>query len=288
MAIAFQCSHCNHSLRVPDDVAGKRIKCPKCQQVLRIPGPSEELSEDKQSPDEKQVGTEPLLQLKTPDGSVYGPVPRDEMDRWLNEGRITAQCELLDEQGNHRHWASELYPQLSNVASPPPPPPSDAGSQPAPVTVYPVASSLAPSTSPLPKKPWHTDDVQLRHARGDAEAAVPRFRPRSYPAMNLTSRFYRALGWILVFVGGIAAFFFSVIYVGGTIMSADQGPSELLVPLALGFAALVGGAIYLAAMVITLWAAAEAIKCLLDIQDNSHRCSFYLQNLQQREHEDTP
>jgi phage FluMu protein Com len=243
MAIAFQCSHCNHSLRVPDDVAGKRIKCPKCQQVLRIPGSSEDPTEDKQRPPEEQTGPEPLLQLKTPDGNVYGPVPRDEMDRWLHEGRITAQCELLDGQGTHWRWASELYPQLSSVANPPPPPPSDAGSQAAAVTVYPVATSLTPPTSPLPKKAWHTDDARLRHGRSDAEAAVPRFRPRSYPAMNLTSRFYRALGWILIFVGGIAAFFFSVIYVGGTIMSADEGPSELLVPLALGFAALVGGAI---------------------------------------------
>jgi phage FluMu protein Com len=276
MAIAFPCSHCSHSLRVPDDVAGKRIKCPKCQQILRIPGPSEE-----------QTGTEPLLQLKTPDGHVYGPVPREEMDRWMHEGRITDRCELLDEQGNHRQWASECYPQLSSV-NPPPPTSSDAGSPTAPVTVYPVASSFMPPTSPLPKTSWHTDDTQLRQVHSDSEAVVPRFRPRSYPALNLTSRFYRALGWVLVFVGGIAAFFFSVIYVGGMILSTDEGQSELLVPLALGFAALVGGAIYLAAMVITLWAAAEAIKCLLDIQDNSHRCSFYLQNFQKREQEDTP
>jgi uncharacterized membrane protein len=43
MAIEFRCSSCDRLLRVPDEAAGKRAKCPQCGVVLSIPlgeGPS--------------------------------------------------------------------------------------------------------------------------------------------------------------------------------------------------------------------------------------------------------
>ena len=36
MAIKFSCS-CGHAMSVPDNLAGKSGKCPKCQQVLKVP-----------------------------------------------------------------------------------------------------------------------------------------------------------------------------------------------------------------------------------------------------------
>ncbi len=39
--ISFQCSKCNNSLRVSDDKAGKRAKCPNCAEVLTIPAGSD-------------------------------------------------------------------------------------------------------------------------------------------------------------------------------------------------------------------------------------------------------
>ncbi|MHC4083760.1 MAG: TFIIB-type zinc ribbon-containing protein [Planctomycetota bacterium] len=36
--IEFKCSHCGRSIRVRDDYAGKRGKCPSCGQVIQIPG----------------------------------------------------------------------------------------------------------------------------------------------------------------------------------------------------------------------------------------------------------
>jgi phage FluMu protein Com len=286
MAIAFHCTHCNHALRVPDDVAGKRIKCPKCQQVLRIPEtagqPAEEPSPTGSQPEDAQ----PLLQLKTPDGSVYGPVTRSEMDGWLHEGRVTADCELLDERGNHWRWAGEVYRQLQTAATPPPPPPS--GIEPVkPVTVHPVAPGLAPPASAA-AEPWApSGEPNVRHSHAATEPVAPRFRPRSYPAMLLTSRFYRAIGWVLIFVGGIGAFFSGVILIGGPVMTGQLGEAGL-VSIMLGLAGLVVGAIVIATWVITFWFAAEAIRCLIDIEDNSHRCAFYLQDLQRREQDESP
>ena len=37
MAITFSCNSCGNKLRVADENAGKRAKCPKCQTILRIP-----------------------------------------------------------------------------------------------------------------------------------------------------------------------------------------------------------------------------------------------------------
>ncbi|MFQ3652148.1 MAG: hypothetical protein SNJ75_17655, partial [Gemmataceae bacterium] len=37
MAIEFDCEQCGKSLRVRDDLAGKRIKCPACAAVIVVP-----------------------------------------------------------------------------------------------------------------------------------------------------------------------------------------------------------------------------------------------------------
>ena len=277
MAIVFHCIGCNHVLRVPEDVAGKRIKCPQCHEVLRIPETSEEhLAEAMPSHPPHAVGAEPMLQLKTPDGNVYGPVPRSDMDRWLAEGRITAQCELLDEQGQHWRWATEVYPQLTAVATPPPPPPPGGMGPTSPVTVVPVAPA---STAPASASPWQaapTDAMPSRPFRSKSENAMPSFRSRTYPAMLLTSRFYRALGWLLVFAAGFAAC--AVIVIGILAMSTSEEGSESSQLLLWAIPGLLVGGVCVTAMVITLWFAAEAIKCLLDIEDNSHRCSHYFEN----------
>ncbi len=40
MSIEFACVHCGQKLRVSDDSAGKKAKCPKCSQLNEIPSPS--------------------------------------------------------------------------------------------------------------------------------------------------------------------------------------------------------------------------------------------------------
>jgi hypothetical protein len=37
MAIAVECKFCGHKLRVPDNAAGKKIRCPKCNRVIEVP-----------------------------------------------------------------------------------------------------------------------------------------------------------------------------------------------------------------------------------------------------------
>lgn len=290
MAIVFSCNQCNHRLRVPEDVAGKRIKCPQCQQVLRIPEASQASLADQAEPQPTQTPpTEPseedrLLQLKTPDGSIYGPVSRDEMDQWFSEGRITELCELLDQQGNHWRWANQVYPSLDTTS--PPPPPTEEPSQAIPVTVHPNAASATAAASASSGQPPLAEAILPAAGTTENDHLTPRFRARSYPTMNLTIRFYRALGWILIFLGAVGAFFFSVIFIGGVMVSDQLEDFQRVMFILQGLAALIGGAIVMVTLVVTVWFAAEAIRCLQDIEDNSHRCSFYLHLLQQRSTDD--
>ena len=50
--------------------------------------------------------------LKTPDGQIYGPVSKPELDEWVEQGRVSATC-LVRAEGT-MHWQASivLYPQL--------------------------------------------------------------------------------------------------------------------------------------------------------------------------------
>jgi hypothetical protein len=37
MAIRFECPHCNHGCKAPEDTAGKKSVCPNCKQEVIIP-----------------------------------------------------------------------------------------------------------------------------------------------------------------------------------------------------------------------------------------------------------
>ena len=35
--IAFKCTKCNHSYQVPDDYAGKKVRCKECKEINAVP-----------------------------------------------------------------------------------------------------------------------------------------------------------------------------------------------------------------------------------------------------------
>jgi len=45
MTISLRCTGCQSTLKLRDELAGKRVKCPRCQTVLLVPQPEEELVE---------------------------------------------------------------------------------------------------------------------------------------------------------------------------------------------------------------------------------------------------
>jgi hypothetical protein len=51
--------------------------------------------------------------MKTPEGQIYGPVNKHELDRWLSEGRITADCQLRNGSDGPWHSADQMYGVLA-------------------------------------------------------------------------------------------------------------------------------------------------------------------------------
>jgi phage FluMu protein Com len=137
MPVQFTCEHCGKTLRVREELVGKRVKCPKCQGIVRVPA---EVA-IKEAPEESWF-------LQTEDGETYGPVRRTELDRWLEEGRITADCQVLKEGSDQWHGAPDLYPRLAPETTPAAPakssPPNPQRSQ------APQIPAAAASVQPTP------------------------------------------------------------------------------------------------------------------------------------------
>lgn len=135
MPIQVSCSACAGKYRVPDNVAGKKIRCPKCKEVIQVPAAADDAAKPTipasqpaaqsksaapKTPAAAPKPAKPAVEnwyLKTEDGESYGPVPRAELDSWYAEGRVTTECQLLREGSDQWQWASELYPELDAASA---------------------------------------------------------------------------------------------------------------------------------------------------------------------------
>lgn len=68
MPLALTCPHCSHSLKLKDEFAGKRGKCPKCQGTIHVPAP--------ESPALMPVGQEVPVEVSRHAGTIATPSPQ--------------------------------------------------------------------------------------------------------------------------------------------------------------------------------------------------------------------
>lgn len=140
MPIESICQSCSKRLRVADEHAGKLARCPHCNSIYTVPTPSGGTLPSATSADPMRPltplstpapqdlpgaapapgslfggGASPssMWRMKTPSGLVYGPVSKTELDRWMAEGRITAECQLMADGGTLWFPAEQIYPQLT-------------------------------------------------------------------------------------------------------------------------------------------------------------------------------
>jgi hypothetical protein len=117
MPIETICQTCASKLRVADQYAGKKARCPQCGTIYVVPGyvvpkPSEAVPSGLAETIYKPPLETEKWQVRTPDGRVYGPVPKSELDQWVTEGRIPPEAALQNESASFWRPASEVYPQL--------------------------------------------------------------------------------------------------------------------------------------------------------------------------------
>jgi len=149
MPIETKCPGCERLLRVPDEHAGKQARCPACNTIYVVPGGAAA------SPDTPPVETDDLWYMRTPEGQVYGPIVKTELDRWLAEGRISAECTLRPESDSEFRPADEYYGALS--PQPYMPTSSTASS---PVRAAPAQQAATPPFAP------RTDSYSIPHRGG--------------------------------------------------------------------------------------------------------------------------
>jgi len=132
MPIEVSCGACQHQIRVPDKYAGKKVKCPKCEATIAVPAGASQATPVQPTPTPAKpapapVRSRPAAQvpqaaapgwfMKAADGQEYGPVDQAQLDRWVTEGRIDDNCQLLREDWDQWRWAQEIFPQLTPAAA---------------------------------------------------------------------------------------------------------------------------------------------------------------------------
>ena len=67
--IKFRCPSCNQKLGVPDEYAGKRVRCTRCKEATQVPQP--------ELPVLEEIAVAPALELETGD-EIGGDMSADE------------------------------------------------------------------------------------------------------------------------------------------------------------------------------------------------------------------
>lgn len=122
MSIEFRCTTCGRLLRVSDEHAGQIARCPKCETDLTVPrqtqlsdlAPRE--AEPKTTPESAStVDSGRPWYIHLPSGQRDGPMTRAELDRRMAEGKLTRNCQVLQEGWDKWKWADEIFPALANA-----------------------------------------------------------------------------------------------------------------------------------------------------------------------------
>jgi hypothetical protein len=132
MPIEFACQ-CGKRYRVSDEHAGKRTQCKVCGAVVKIPGTrtadashSSISGSNLRESSAAALSAAPAVQpapraperwyVFSHDAQQYGPVSREELDQWAQDGRITNLCQVIQEGWPEWVPAVNYYPHLAAPA----------------------------------------------------------------------------------------------------------------------------------------------------------------------------
>ncbi|MGE3778285.1 MAG: DUF4190 domain-containing protein [Pirellulaceae bacterium] len=112
MHIESICPGCQRKLRVDAAYAGQSARCPHCHSVYEVPQPD---AVPAAPPSDRWF-------LRVPEGRTYGPVQRRTLDQWVDEGRVSDDCQLMVEADGVWHSPVADYPVLAPAPAPLPAP----------------------------------------------------------------------------------------------------------------------------------------------------------------------
>lgn len=75
MSIQVTCPSCDRSFKARDDYAGKRVKCPKCRDVIEVPAVAEPSEDDERKPERPPVRKPPVRGAAVPPPAAVMPPP---------------------------------------------------------------------------------------------------------------------------------------------------------------------------------------------------------------------
>src|SRR3954452_167723 len=112
MPLTVVCSSCRSRLSVPDRVAGKKVKCPKCQAMVPVPAPEvlEEVEELEEVAERPKAAIKAVRPASAQTGGARRPMRDDdeEEDRprkrqsVLEEAEVDEEAELDEEADEDR------------------------------------------------------------------------------------------------------------------------------------------------------------------------------------------
>ena len=210
MPLEIECPACQRKFRVPDSAAGKKIRCPKCQGAIEVPGSATAAA--------PATGNGEWY-LKDEEGNSYGPVSRLALEQWLEDGRITADCQLLAVGSQQWQWASEQFPELDDETDEdeqeedePPEPATQVTADETRPAWSPAALSIGPAkatASPAVETPAPIVTPQAPVTIKQAPAAIPQAEGQSR-----SSRSKAIAGLLGIFLGPLGTHRFYLGYWG--------------------------------------------------------------------------
>ena len=131
MFIERSCPACGIVLRIDSAHAGRDVRCPECQAVFAadedaVRGAEFELSRPtspavpaspSSAADDLRLDAAPPVRwrLRTPEGLIFGPVTTALVEQWIQEGRVSHDCQLRQEHQASWVFARQLYPGLARI-----------------------------------------------------------------------------------------------------------------------------------------------------------------------------
>ena len=133
MTIEFTCKECRTELRLDKRDANQKVRCPHCGMIQTGPGwqPNSRSTNDGEQKtayadqETAYLGNPQIVEqsnatsaaeewlLKTPDEKIYGPVTRQTLDEWTEQGRVSPSCFLKRRGETEWKNADALVPQVA-------------------------------------------------------------------------------------------------------------------------------------------------------------------------------